>query len=239
MNYKVRKKTYIVFIILLIFCQYSCLKKSALDERHNLSSSFYPEKVIIDGSLSEWAAADSVEITDRNGLSKNILSLRSHWDNDFLYLGFRVADSDLRAYQTQKDHKELYLDDMVEFLIDANHDATEKWSPDDIVYHINLLGQKKDDRGTPTGKSDATWDGNVKYAIEMSGTLNDTTDTDEGYTVEVAIPWSELGVIPYKNLIVGLNFANGDNDGKGRQLFDWVSASPFRSPDVFGDLILE
>ena len=83
------------------------------------------------------------------------------------------------------------------------------------------------------------WDGNTRYAIKLFGTLNDTTDVDNGYTMEVGIPWNELRLNPCRNLVIGLDFTNGDNDGKGRQLFDWVDAHPYRSPDAFGDLILK
>lgn len=149
-----------------------------------------------------------------------------------------MKDSDLRAEQTEKDHTELFLDDMVEVLIDADYDRTEHWQEDDIIYHINILGAKKDDRGTTDYKSDATWDGDARYTIEVEGTINDSSDVDSGYSVEIAIPWSELGQNPYHGLKMGVNFANGDNDGKGRQLYSWQYAWPMRTPSCFGTLTL-
>lgn len=109
---------------------------------------------------------------------------------------------------------------------------------DDIMYHINLLEHKKDDRGTAQGESDRRWNGEAKYAVVLNGSLNDSSDVDTGYTVELAIPWHELDLRPALGLTFGLNVANGDNDGKGRQLFDWMGTWPFRSPDQFGKLIL-
>ena len=49
-------------------------------------------------------------------------------------------------------------------------------APDDIIYHINLLGQKKDDRGTIDCKSNSKWNGNAKIAVRIFGSLNDPKD---------------------------------------------------------------
>jgi len=127
---------------------------------------------------------------------------------------------------------------MAELLIDAENDKDSCWDADDIVYHINLYGQKKDDRGTPDCRSDASWNGVAEIAVRYSGTLNDSTDVDQGYIVEMNIPWAETGQKPKKGLALGINFAIGDHDGRGRQLFDWAGAMPYRSPYAYGNLIL-
>lgn len=171
--------------------------------------------------------------------SDNTMTVRSLWDRDSLYFRFDVTDCDLRAMQTTQDHPKLFLDDMVEILMDPRLDRTEQWIEDDFVYHINVLEAKKDDRGTAEGLSDASWNGEGRYEITLYGTLNDSSDTDNGYTVILALPWSELGLVPRKGLAVGVNFANGDNDGNGRQLYDWCDAWPLRSPCSFGVLVLK
>ncbi len=229
----VQKVSIFLGAILLFSCN---PEKSQTDKR--LTAPYASEPIQINGDLDDWPDAPQLVLTDRDGLSQNVLRICSAWDHENLYLGFDVSDSDLRAFQTEKDHKKLFLDDMVEFLIDTRLDRSEKWLEDDIIYHINLLGQKKDDRGTPQGESDPTWDGDAMYAIRIRGTLNDTTDVDSGYTLEVAVPWVELNREPKADLAMGLNFACGDNDGKGRMLFDWVGAWPMRSPHAFGTLVL-
>src|SRR5690606_20733987 len=136
-----------------------------------------------------------------------------------LYLYFKVFDSDLRAYQIDQDHSKLFLDDMVEVLLDPHNDKDSCWGEDDIIYHINLFGVKKDDRGSQECQTDPKWNGKGVISIELRGTLNDTLDTDDGYLLSLSLPWQEIGLIPKDGLLVGVNFANGDNDGKGRQLF--------------------
>lgn len=171
-------------------------------------------------------------------VSDNQMIVRSYWDSDSLYFRFEVRDTDLRAFQTEQDHPQLFLDDMIEILIDADNDKGPHWKEDDIVYHVNILGVKKDDRGTTLYTSDATWNGRARYRIELYGNINDTSACDEGYTIELVIPWSEIGRSPTVGTALGVNFANGDNDGCGRQLYDWCNAVPMRSPNVFGTLVL-
>ena len=201
------------------------------------------QPIEIDGNLSEWPGELSeIEIVDRpidqgnmeRILSDNRVTCKSVWDQEYLYLSFFVRDNHLNASQTERDHAKLYLDDMVEFLIDAQLDATDMWLPDDFIYHINILETVKDDRGTFTGDRDVAWNGMAKYAIGITGSINDDTDWDRGYQLEVAIPWTEIGISPVEGAEIGFNFANGDNDGKGRQLFDWMSAWPMRTPSQFG-----
>ncbi|MBI3466517.1 MAG: carbohydrate-binding family 9-like protein, partial [Planctomycetes bacterium] len=44
------------------------------------------------------------------------------------------------------------------------------------------------------GKADNTWEiPGLKTAVHVDGTLNDPRDTDQGWTVEIAMPWVVLG----------------------------------------------
>lgn len=194
----------------------------------------------IGNDLSVWENVnDSIFFDGKNEGSNNTVSVKLLWSSNFLYILFNVKDSNLQAYQVEQDHPKLFLDDMVEFLIDANNDKDDCWSSDDIIYHINLLSVKKDDRGTSDCLSDPSWNGKAIYKVNLQGTLNDSTDSDFGYTVEIAIPWDEIGIDPTQGSKLGIDFVNGDNNGNGRQLYDWSGANPFRTPKNFGTLILK
>lgn len=192
------------------------------------------EPLQIDGELKEWDHAGSVSIQDEKQKTNSGAEIKALWDNENLYLAFQVKDDDLKAEQTILDHPQLYIDDMAEFLLDTRNDKNSCWDEDDIIYHINLLGQKKDDKGSADCTTNPDWNGNAEYAIKILGTLNDSTDVDTGYSVEIKISWKELDLVPISGLRIGANFAVGDNG----ILYDWVNASPFRSPYAFGDLIL-
>ena len=205
-----------------------------------IHSKYSKNDIIINGLEDEmaWSGADSISFNGNICNSKNVVVVKTLWNNDFLYFLFKVSDENLQAHQTEQDHPQLFLDDMVELLIDTTNDKDSCWNEDKIIYHINLLGAKKDDRGTADCFSDPAWNGNAVYSVKLFGTLNSSEDIDSGYNVEIAVPWPELGVSPENNLVLGVNFANGDNNNNGRQLFDWVGAYTLRSPQLFGNLLL-
>lgn len=228
------KKTPVILLFLCLTVQ------SVVGLQKEIYSGYTKNNIIIDGLENEtdWLTADSISFEGTECKSKNVVIVKTLWDERFLYFLFKVSDKNLQAYQTEQDHPELFLDDMIEFLIDTNNDKDSCWNENKIVYHINLLGVKKDDRGTVDCLSDPTWDGNAVYSVKLFGTLNNSEDIDTGYNVEIAVPWSELGITPEKKMILGVNFANGDNDNNGRQLFDWLGVFPLRSPHLFGTLML-
>jgi len=195
----------------------------------------------VDGIIeTAWRLADTLRLDDPAEIADpNQVKIYTLWDDRCLYVAYNVQDKYLVARQTQRDHKELYKDDMIEVLIDPRRDATDQWLEDDIVYHVNLLGQVKDDRGTPEGKSDPTWNSEARFAVSYQGTLNDSIDTDTGFSVELAVPWSEIGKTPGPGVTIGINFAAGDAEGPGEHLWDWCGAHPFRQPTVYGVLELQ
>jgi hypothetical protein len=196
--------------------------------------------VKVDGRLEEWRGADSLRLDDRSDIpDPNQVKIVTQWDEKYLYVGYAVRDRYLVAFQTERDHKALYKDDIVEVLLDPRRDAGDKWIEDDLVFHINILGQVKDDRGAPDGVSDPTWQSRALFAVAVDGTINDSTDRDRGYSVELAIPWSEIGLEPAPGVSLGIDFATGDAEGPRDHLWDWCGASPFRLPRVYGVLILK
>jgi hypothetical protein len=203
-----------------------------------------PVAVRVDGRIENlWQAADTLRLDDPADVSDpNQVKIYTLWDENYLYVAYEVADRCLVGFQTERDHKALYKDDMIEVLLDPRRDATDLWLEDDIVYHINVLGQAKDDRGTPGGTaamSDASWQSAALFAVQYEGSLNDSTDLDRGYCVELAVPWSEIGKIPAVGVKLGIDFASGDAEGVEEHLWDWCGAHPFRQPGVYGALLLE
>ncbi len=233
-----QKITFLCFVFLLIFI-YSFQYISGIKEASHvkeLMSKHLKNTIKIDGVLNEkdWICAPSIIITDDTRRSDNKVKVMTLWDEQNLYFAFDVEDKNLQAKQKIQDHGLLAKDDVVEFLIDTKNKKDSCWGINDLIYHINLLGQKKDDIGTVDCKTDSKWNGTAKYAVKVFGTLNDSTDTDKGYKVEVAISWVELAIKPLPGLKISADFGNGDSG----IFFDWVGAHPFRSPYAFGDLKL-
>ena|SRR5690606_7240253 len=209
---------------------------TTVTDRKEMDCLYIQKAINVDGRLddAEWKASKVITIRDKRGRTNNQGSIRTLWDENNLYISFQVQDYDLQAKQAELDHPLLYKDDMIEFLIDTENNKETCWSLDDIIYHINLLGQKKDDRGTPDCQTNPKWNGKAEYAIQMFGTLNDSTDIDMGYVVEISISWDEIGQKPFPGLVMGVDFAIGDTGN----LFDWTGARPFRNPKMFGNLKL-
>jgi hypothetical protein len=232
-----QKKHFLFAISILLITQIGCQKKQSTVNKE-INSVFFNKITQPAWNSSDWNKKGNVVLNGEEEQSENKLWAFSRWNNDSLWFFFKVEDQCLRAYQTEKDHSKLFLDDMVEILIDTKNDKDSCWAEDDIVYHINLLKNKKDDRGTKECITNPAWNGVAHISVQLYGTLNDTTDLDTGYIVSLVFPWKELEQSPKPGLMMGINFANGDNDGKGRQLFDWAGAWPMRSPYAFGNLIL-
>src|SRR5690606_23131409 len=136
----------------------------AFQEPQKSHYSYLIEKQVnLDGNLDEWKDVDTLMLWDRSSRSNTTAVVRTQWDENNLYLSFEVQDNDLQAKQTELDHPLLYKDDMIEFLIDTENNKETCWSLDDIIYHINLLGQKKDDRGTPDCQTNPKWNGKAEY----------------------------------------------------------------------------
>jgi hypothetical protein len=226
-------------LLIITFLVGSVFSRMETSQHKEIPSVFTRKPCHFSWDTEKWIDQDCIVLGGERVKSENKMFVYSVWDMDSLYFHFKVLDSDLRVYQTELDHPELYLDDMVEVLIDTENDKDSCWAEDDIVYHVNLLGIKKDDRGNNDCLTNPKWNGDAGIRIQLLGTVNDTTDIDTGYLVNLSFSWKEIQQKPHQGLLVGVNFANGDNDGKGRQLFDWAGALPLRSPFAFGTLILE
>ena len=180
--------------------------------------------ITVDGALGEWSGAGSASFSGTsNGAVAYLL-----WDDTNLYVAFRVSDTQLNATQTARDAASIYLDDAVEILIDANNNRTAAMQPDDYQFIVNLNNIQADLRGTGSGK-DQTWDAIWRSAVLLQGTLNNNADTDTGHTVEVAIPWAQLGVTPVSGMQFGMDLAVDDSDPTGAttyETFDWAQIAP-------------
>jgi len=219
----------------ILFCLFSC----AREERQNVYSVFTSDAPMC--NKFDWSSVEPFSFS-KDSLSDNTIHFRSVWDKDSLYFRFDVEDTRLWALQTERDHKKLWEDDIVELLIDAENHYSKGWKTDDIIYHINVLGTVKDDRGREDGRSDASWNGKARWIVDVRGTICDNSDIDEGYTVRIAIPWNEIGKEAADGLALGFTFGYDDNDGVAvswKPLCIWTDAEPTRSPEQFGQLILK
>jgi len=113
------------------------------------------------------------------------------WDDEYFYVGAELEEPHVWATLTKHDSV-IFHDDDFEVFIDPNGDSHEYYE-----FEINALGTGWDlflpRPYKDGGQAMNGWEiPGLKTAVRVDGTLNDPTDTDRGWTVELAFPWSAL-----------------------------------------------
>ena len=148
--------------------------------------------IAIDGVGTEpgWGmAVMSPEFPTAEGSSDPIGSAKAKltWDEDNLYIYVTVADTDIVSRYTKHD-EDLYKDDAIEVFIDA--DRNQRGYIELQVSPANVTFDKwwAATRATP---GDMTWESNMETAVKLRGTVT-PNDTDQGWDVEMRIPWAAV-----------------------------------------------
>jgi hypothetical protein len=121
------------------------------------------------------------------------------WDAEFLYIGFTVKDKDVTG-GFDKDEKDphLWTKDCVEIMLDPDGDGDNKDYYEVQINPQNLVFDSQfDDYNLPKGGENGPfghqeWSAKLKSAVKIDGTLDKPDDEDQGYTVEVKLPWSSF-----------------------------------------------
>ena len=113
------------------------------------------------------------------------------WDERYLYVGAELEEPHLWATLADRDAI-VYHEHDFEVFLDPDGDALAYYE-----LEINALGTEFDlflDRPySRKGKANVGWDmQGLRTAVRLDGTLNDPSDEDAGWFVEIAIPWSAL-----------------------------------------------
>ena len=162
------------------------------------------------------------------------------WDDDNLYIAFVCEDAHITARHTERDGK-IPEDDCVEVMVAPNPRTP------DIYYNIefNLLGGILDNfrPNGPTKPRAPKWDAvGIRIAGTSVGSLNDDSDTDQYWQVEVAIPLKNFAEVagqprPRPGTVWNLNL-NRHGGKTNYQASQWSPADTptitFHTPDRFG-----
>ncbi|MGD1009022.1 MAG: carbohydrate-binding family 9-like protein [Candidatus Aminicenantales bacterium] len=152
----------------------------------------------IDGRLSEdsWLKADWTEVFgDIEGPAKPRPRYRTRvqllWDDQFLYIGAYLEEPDVWATLTERDSI-IFQDNDFEVFIDPDGDTHDYYELEmnalNTVWDLFLVSPYRD--GGPAVNA---WDiKGLKTAVHVNGSLNDPSDRDRAWTVEIAIPFSVL-----------------------------------------------
>jgi len=164
-------------------------------------------RVRLDGKLSEYAwetAADTtlfVNVATGKPAPESPVqgSAKLIWDETALYLGITVKDQNLvGGFDKKQKDPHLWTKDCVEIMIDPDGDGDNKDYYEIQVNPQNLVFDSFfDDYNTPRTEPDGPfghedWSSKLESAVQLSGTLDNPKDKDEGYVVEIKLPWSSF-----------------------------------------------
>ncbi len=208
---------------------------------------FVHGRISVNGILDEWVEYRGVSLSARTGddESPSRAFVRTAWDEEKLYLAFRVKDGNLFAHETS-DAGTPWRDDAVEvYLSVAPEEVSEgKLSPNEYQFIVNLNGAVGSCRGTSLGTRDHSWDADILSGVRWKGSLNDSAgEADQEYTVEIAIPWQALGLEARSNVELLVDFAvtnreKAETTTEDLLYYDWAGLEKFGNPTRWNRLIL-
>jgi hypothetical protein len=152
--------------------------------------------IVIDGKLDDAAWTGAVVIDDfrlpwladapraRKGTRARML-----WDDDSLYVGADMDDADLYADITAHDGNTWENDVFEVFLKPAAEE------PAYYEFHVTPANTRFDlflPRRGHVGRFKAAQTFAIESAVKLRGTLDQWADRDEGWSVEIRIPWADL-----------------------------------------------
>lgn len=111
------------------------------------------------------------------------------WDDDYFYVGVEMEEPHLWATLTKHDSV-IFQDNDFEVFIDPDSDNHNYFE-----FEVNAFGTAWDLRLAKPyragGSADNSWEiPGMKVGVKLKGTLNDPSDADQGWTLELAFPWS-------------------------------------------------
>ncbi len=153
------------------------------------------DKIIIDGKLDEpaWTTASVLDgfHTIIDGESRPAASrtkVRVLRDDEYLYISAELEDKDIIAFHTEKNSR-TWEDDVFEVFIKPLEDKHGYYE-----FHVTprntTLQLYIPERNFKKNFRDLIFEGEMKSAVDVRGRLNNRAVKDDGWTAEIAIPFS-------------------------------------------------
>ena len=201
----------------------------------------------IDGKLSElsWQECDwidsFVDITGNDTIKlKYETKVKMLWDDNCFYIGVYLEEKDIWGTITEHDEK-IFNDNAFEIFIDPDGSTHNYYEIEinalNTVWDLLMLKPYRDEFKSAV----SNWElKDFKCEIFYDGTLNDPSDEDQGWYLEMAIPWynfKELTVnsVPPKNEdqwrvnFLRVEWQHEILDGKYQKKINPVTKKPYPS----------
>ena len=195
------KMAALLALLLVLFCtlvRAQTVLSSSLHSEKNYKARMAKRPIKVDGKLNEhdWKQAVLIsDFEDIEGANKPKPAFRTTvkmmWDSQYLYIGAVLEEPHL--WGTLKKHDDIiYRDHDFEVFIDPMGDGEQYFE-----IEINVLGTIMDLFMNKPYKKGGTFDmgwntTGMLSKIIANGTINDNSDIDSGWTVEMAIPFKAI-----------------------------------------------
>lgn len=204
--------------------------------------------VKIDGALDEAAWQKAAQLTpfvrhDTMAAARAATEVRVWYDQDALYLGWTCDDPDIQATFTQRDSR-FWEEEVVEFFVTPS--ALDRyfelqWNPLGGTFDAIITNELAPDGRSKQFKGDWSYTApNMTFAVKVDGTVQNSSDRDRRWTVEVRVPFADLKVpTPKAGEVWRANFYrfNRDSGSETEQLSWSPTILPgFHQPTRFGYL---
>ena len=185
----------------MVFFQTNILILNATQENHTKVQAYrVNEKIKIDGILNEqvWknpAVDHFIQKDPKEGeVSTEKTEVWVAYDDSYLYCAAKLYDSSPDSIKGRLARRDNFGDsDWFGFAVDSYHDRRTAF-----YFVVNPAGSIEDGIFYNDSWSDNSWDGVWEYA---------TTRNDEGWNVEIAIPYSQLRFNKSDEMVWGVDFA--------------------------------
>lgn len=182
----------------------------------------YAANVVIDGRLDDAAWSEEghplLSVLDgepHRGRSWVWLA----WNDEMLWVAADLHDTRLRASSRHRGGPLQTHDALEVFVVGSPSDLEYTMSPDGSRFQARRQGE-------------SGWASRGRSAVSVTGTLDDGSDIDEGWRVEMALPWTELcpnlgeSCSPRAGARLRMNIVQFDELSTGRRAA--LSLSPVR-----------
>jgi len=163
--------------------------------------------IVIDGKLDEpaWKKAAVAGPFVHPGNGKYDAALlpggiaKILWDDAYLFVGFEVKDETVRGgFPEGARDPHLWERDTVEIMIDPDGDGDNRdyyeiqVNPQNLVFDTRYDSYNSPNGGGKGPFGHEEWSASLTSAVVVHGTIDNPSDKDEGYVVEMKIPWASL-----------------------------------------------
>jgi hypothetical protein len=180
---------------------------------------------VIDGDLGDaaWQQAQwTDDFCDIEGDLKPNPPLKTRvkmlWDDSCLYIAGQISDPNVWAYLRQHDEI-VFRDNDFEVFINPNNNTHQYFELEFNALNtvFDLFLNKPYRNG---GSAMINWDAEgLRSAVKVQGTLNNPSNTDKGWTIEIAIPFKAISIgnnvqVPGDGALWRINFSRVEWDTK-------------------------